>query len=50
MAGNRDVPTGSHHITLLKEEKMACPKTVDGLVFPTENGAIIYNSNIHQQC
>ena len=29
---------------------MACPKTVDGLVFPTENGTIIYNSNIHQQC
>jgi len=49
-AGTRDVPVPPVVTQLLREWKMACPKTGDGLVFPTENGTIIYTSNIHQQC
>jgi integrase len=49
-AGNRDVPIPPAATKLLREWKMACPKTADGLAFPTANGTIIYNSNIHQQC
>lgn len=48
-AGNRSVPVPSAVILLLKEWKLACPKTADGLVFPTESGTVIYHSNLYQQ-
>jgi integrase len=48
-AGNRGIPIPSTVIRLLKEWKMACLRTADGLVFPTENGTIIYHSNLYQQ-
>ena len=49
-AGTRDVPIPPAVTQLLREWRMPCPKTADGLVFPTENGTVIYTSNIHQQC
>ena len=49
-AGNRDVPMAPMVLNTLRIWKLTCPKTPLGLVFPTENGSIHSNSNIHKQC
>ena len=49
-AGTRDVPMAPIVLNTLREWRLACPKTQVDLVFPTENGGIHSNSNIHKQC
>ena len=49
-AGNRDVPMSPMVLNTLKAWKLACPTTPLNIVFPSENGAIHSNSNIHKQC
>jgi integrase len=49
-ASIRDVPLSPLVLNTLKEWKLTCPKTALDLVFPSENGAIHSNSNIHKVC
>jgi integrase len=49
-AGTRDVPMAPMVANTLKSWKLACPSTPMNLVFPTENGTIHTNSNIHRHC
>lgn len=49
-AGNRDVPMAPMVFNTLREWKLACPATASGIAFPSENGRIHSNSNIHKQC
>ena len=49
-AGKRDVPMAPMVSNTLKNWKLACPKTPLDLVFPTQNGSIHSNGNIHKQC
>jgi integrase len=45
-AGERSVPLTSRVANALREWKLACPRTEDGLVFPTKNGTVEYLPNI----
>jgi integrase len=45
-AGERTVPFTSRVANALREWKLACPKSEEGLVFPTSNGTIEYLPNI----
>jgi integrase len=45
-AGTRTVPLPSIVINTLKEWRLACPKSPEGLVFPTSNGRPEYHVNI----
>jgi integrase len=49
-AGYRDVPMAPMVANTLKSWKLACPKTPLDLVFPTKNGTIHSNGNIHKRC
>jgi integrase len=49
-AGNRDVPMSPMVLNTLRAWKLACPATTHNIVFPSENGAIHSNSNLHKQC
>jgi integrase len=49
-AGTRDVPMAPMVANTLRSWKLACPSTPLNLVFPTENGTIHSNSNIHRHC
>lgn len=48
-AGVRDIPIAPIVLNTLRAWKLACPRTEARLVFPTENGHIHSNSNIHKQ-
>jgi len=45
-AGRRTIPLGPELILALKEWKLACPKGVHDLVFPTSTGAIEHHKNV----
>jgi integrase len=45
-SGERTIPLGPRVLNTLKEWKLACPKSVDGLVFPTGKGNIEHHKNI----
>jgi integrase len=49
-AGVRHVPLAPMVLNALKAWKLACPVTPQGIVFPSETGAIHPNSNIHEVC
>lgn len=49
-AGNRDVPLAPIVLNTLQAWKLACPTTSRDVVFPTENGTIHGNGNIHKVC
>jgi len=45
-SGERSIPLPPIVLNTLKEHKLACPKSPDGLVFPTGSGRPEYHSNI----
>lgn len=47
-AGTRDVPLAPAVVNTLKQWKLACPATGLNLVFPTDEGTIHSNSNLHK--
>lgn len=47
-AGRREVPLAPLVVNTLKAWKLACPSTLEGLVFPTDRGAIVSASVIHK--
>jgi integrase len=49
-AGVRDIPLAPMVLNTLRAWKLACPRTRTNLVFPTENGRIHSNTNVHKQC
>jgi len=49
-AGFRTVPMSPMVVNTLKQWRLACPTSEQCLVFPTSNGTIISNSNMHRQC
>ena len=49
-AGFRTVPMSPMVASALKQWRLACPKSEQNLAFPTSNGTIISNSNMHRQC
>jgi integrase len=49
-AGYRDIPMAPLVAATLTAWKAACPSTSLNLVFPSRNGRIHTNSNIHKQC
>ncbi|HEX3666192.1 MAG TPA: tyrosine-type recombinase/integrase [Rhizomicrobium sp.] len=46
----RDIPMTPMVLNTLRQWKLACPATPARLVFPTENGRVHSNTNIHKQC
>ena len=48
-AGERAVPMSPMVLNVLREWKLACPKSELGLVFPTGPGKVEYHSNIYQR-
>jgi integrase len=49
-AAFRSVPMSPIVANTLKQWRLAAPKSEHNLVFPTGNGTIISNSNMHRQC
>jgi integrase len=47
-AGRRDVPLAPMVVNTLKEWRLACPPTLEGLVFPTDRGKITSTSGLHK--
>lgn len=45
-SGARTVPLGPFALNTLKEWKLACPKSDEGIVFPTKTGRIYHHVNI----
>ena len=49
-AGDRDIPMAPLVMNTLKSWQLICPNWPRNLVFPTENGTIHSNGNIHRYC
>ena len=45
-AGNRDVPLAPMVLNLLRQWRLACPKTEAGLVFPAKRGGVIGHTEV----
>ena len=47
-SGRRDVPLSPLVVNTLKQWKLACPRSEDGLVFPTKDGGVVRHSRMHR--
>ncbi len=45
-----EIPLAPMVLNTLREWKLACPATPQGLVFPSERGEILWHTNLYQQC
>lgn len=49
-AGRRDIPLAPMVKNALREWKLLCPKSKQGLVFPNEQGEPLWHTNLYIQC
>ena len=49
-AAFRTVPMSPMVLNTLRQWRLACPRSDQNLVFPTSNGTVVSNSNMHRQC